>query len=288
MADTELADDVIDAEVADFRTRLARARLDFMQELAPGGPHVAAGASNRGCSSLWSAVMRDRDGRLKFRSVDRPNLRTNIGNDWQAAAMEGHANKGESGIATATSATSLTKSGATFPTTGSPAGYAGHMIAAGPNASGTGATVYAVVISNTGTVITVDRWVDAGSPFAAGTTPNATCNFQVLPGMAPAWFLALSSTVQSGGATDTTLAGELTSNGFTRTNYTTLTHTTAASAYSLANTFTASGSATINSEALFNASSTTAGGVMPFENAMPTPPAMISGDTLAETVTVNY
>jgi hypothetical protein len=253
-----------------------------------GVPTMEPGASNRGCASLWSAVMRDRHGRLKYRAVDRPNLRTNIGNDWQAAAMEGHANKGESGIATASSATTLTKSGASFPTTGSPAGYAGHVVYCGPNASGTGATVYGVIISNTATVLTVDRWVDAGSPFATGTTPNATCNFQIGPGMAPAWFLALSSTVQSGTATDTTLPGELTTNGFIRVNYATLTHTTASSSYSLANTFTATGSSTINSEAVFNASSTTAGGIMPFENAMPSPPAMVSGDTVAETVTVNY
>lgn len=249
---------------------------------------LTRGLSSRGWTSIWEATVRDRDDNLKQLIPPHANLRTNIGADWQAAAMEGHANKGESGVATASSATSLTKSGATFPTTGSPAGYAGHMVAAGPNTSGTGSTVYAVVISNTTTVLTVDRWVDAGSPFAAGTTPNATASFQILPGMAPAWFLALSSTVQSGTATDTTLSGELTTNGFTRTNYTTLTHSTASSSYSLAVTFTASGTSTINSEGVFNASSTTAGGILAFENAEPSAPTLVSGDTLAQTVTVNF
>jgi hypothetical protein len=246
-------------------------------------------------TSVWSGLVRNRQGVRKFRTPLHPNLRVNAGIDWQAGAMEGTPNKGESGTATATAATSLTNSGATFPTTGGgaaggPIGYVGHIVCAGPNASGTGSTVYGVIVSNTGTVLTIDRWVDAGSPFAAGTTPNATAKYQVLPGQAPSWFMALSTTVQSGAAGDTTLAGEITTgtdSGLARAAYTTLTHTNGVASYSLAKTFTAGSTQTINSEALFNASSTTAAGVMSFESAEPNAPTLVSGDTLAQTVTVS-
>jgi hypothetical protein len=222
--------------------------------------NMKAGASNRGWTSLWAATVRDRNDNLVVDQFPHPNLRVNSGNDWQAALMTGSANKGEAGTATATSSTTLTNSGATFPTTaiisGATGGYAGHIVAVGANSSGTGANVYGVILSNTSTVLTVDRWVAAGTPFAAGSTPNATGQYQVLPGSAPAWFMALSSTAITPGATDVVLSGELTTNGFARTNYTTLTHTLASASYSLANTFTATGTETINSEALFTASGT--------------------------------
>lgn len=255
------------------------------------------GASNKLWTSMWSSVTRDRRGRIKHVSAPHPNLRVNSGTDWQMAAMEGSSNKGESGTATSVTATTLTNTGATFPTTaivtGATGGYAGHIIAVGPNSAGTGSTVYGVILSNTGTVITVDRWVDAGTPFAAGTTPNGTAKYQILPGMAPQWFMALSSTVQSGSAADVVLAGELTTNGFSRVAYTTLTHTLASASYTLATTFTATGTSTINSEALMGASGTAGvataanSGVMSFESAEPNAPTLVSGDTLAQSVTVS-
>lgn len=256
------------------------------------------GGSNRGLSTLWAGTIRDKDGNITFKGEQHPNLRVNTGNDWQAGCMTGSSNKGESGTATATSATSLTNTGASFPTSavinGATGGYAGQIIAVGPNASGTGSTVYGVILSNTGTVITVDRWVDAGSPFTAGTTPNATGKYQVLPTYAPLWYLALSSTSITPAAADTVLSGELTSGGFARANYTTRTHTAASSSVSLANTFTASSTQTINSEALFSATGTAGvataanAGVMGFENSEPNPPTLVSGDTLAQTVSISY
>lgn len=252
---------------------------------------MKAGASNRGMSTLWAATVRGADGELKLEQFPHPNLRTNTGNDWQAALMSGSANKGETGTATSTTATSLTNTGAAFPTTaimnGATGGYAGKIVVAG--------TVWGVILSNTATVLTIDRWVNPNSPFgAAGTTPGGTSSYVILPGAAPAWYMALSSTAITPAAGDTTLSGELTGSGFARTNYTTLTHTGASSSYSLANTFTATGSATINSEALFTASgaagvgSAATAGLMTFESSEPTPPSLISGDTLAQTVTVNY
>jgi hypothetical protein len=253
----------------------------------------------RGVTGIWTATIRDADGTLKFRMPPKSNLRTDSGDDWQAGIMAGApARVGESGTATSTGASNLTNTGAAFPTTvdvtGATGSYAGHIVACGPNAAGAGSTVYGVIVANTATVLTVDRWVDAGSPFAAGTTPNGTCKYQILPGHAPAWWLALSTTAITPAVTDTVLSGELTSGGFSRTNATTRTHTVAAATYSLSVTFTATATQTINAEAVFTAAgvggvgSAATSGIMVFENTEPNPPTLVSGDTLAQTVTVSY
>lgn len=249
-------------------------------------------------TGIWESVARRGD-EVIWRSAPKANLRVNSGNDWQAGIMGGApARVGESGTATSTTATSLTNTGAAFPTTadvnGATGSYAGHIVACGPNATGAGSTVYGVITNNTATVLNVDRWVSASSPFTTGTQPNGTCTYQVLPGHAPAWWLGVSTTVQSGAAGDVVLAGELTSGGFARQNATTRTHTAASSAYSLSTTFTASATQTINSEAVFTASgvngvgAASTSGIMVFENAEPNPPTLVSGDTLTNTVTVNY
>lgn len=245
-------------------------------------------------TSLFSSLVLDRDGNLKHDNAlsPNPNLRTDAGDDWQAAVMLGHTNKGESGIATATSATSLTKSTASFPTTGGgPAGlgnmsgYKGKIIACGPNGSGVGSTVYGVIIDNTATVITVDKWQDAATPGTTGTTPDAACRFQVLPGAAPCIYLAVTETDVTQAAGDTTLSGELTTDGFARSVYDTYSHSNGASSGFIQKTFTASGTRTIRSEAVFIAQN---GGVMPFESDEPSPPTLVSGDTLQQKVTINY
>lgn len=188
------------------------------------------------------------------------------------------------GTATATTATSLTNSGASFPTSGQ--GLAGCIVFAGANSSGVGSTVYGVISSNTATALTIDQWYSGtSSSGAAGTTPNATCQYLVFQGQAAAAWMAVTATSFSPATSDTTLNGELTSNGFTRA-VGTYSHTAAASTYSLAHTWTATGSETIENEALFGAANTTAGGVMPFESAEPTPPSLLSGDTLTNTVTI--
>lgn len=262
---------------------------------------MRAGSSNYGSSSIWSHVHRDRRGRLKAASQPHPNLRVNSGTDWQALAMIGTSGNANifataTGTATGSTATTLTNSGAAFPTaavvTGATGGLAGQVVAV---AGGGGSTVYGVILSNTATVLTVDRWVTSAAPFAAATTPSATAVYSIIQGMAPAWYMGLSSTVQSGTATDTVLAGELTTNGFARGNATAVTHTIAAATYSFSKTFTATGgSTTINSEAVFTATgaagvgAAATSGIMVFENAEPSPPTLVSGDTLAQTVSVSY
>lgn len=233
-------------------------------------------------TSIWQSTVRDRDGNVKHRTDPNLNLRTNAGIDWQSRVMAGDNLTGAQlqGTASATSATSLTTTGLTA------SAMIDHVIAVGPNASGTGSVVYGVVTANSTTVFTVDKWYDPTAPAgAAGTTPNATAKYQVIPGSAPAVYLALSSTVQSGAAGDTTLAGELSTNGFSRAYWSTYAHSAATATYTLTKLFTATGTATINSEALFTAASA---GTMPFESAETSAPTLVSGDTLTQNVQVSY
>jgi hypothetical protein len=267
---------------------------------APGGKKRSISQASRararapeGKHSHFYSEVRDRNGKLKRRNKSwRHNLITSTASgytnvyDWMAKAMAGGPNNffgsTATGNATATSSTSLTNSGASFPTSGQ--ALAGSIVCAGPNSSGTGAVVWGVIVSNTGTVLTIDQWYNPATG-AAGSTPNATASYQIIPGQAPAYYLAVSATSFSPATSDTTLNGELTSNGFTRA-LGTYAHTAAATTYTLTHTWTATGTETINNEAVFGAVNTTAGGVMPFESAEPSPPTLVSGDTLQNTCTI--
>lgn len=245
--------------------------------------------------SHFYTEVRDIHGNLKY-TDSRPGYRHNLTTDtasgytcrrdWQAKAMGGGTVSGwgatATGAASAATATTLTNGSAAFPTAGQ--ALAGAIVAVGPNSSGTGSTVFGVIVSNTATVLTVDRWYTAAT-LAAGTTPNATGQYQILPGQMPAMFLAVTSDATAPAATDTTLTSEATTSGFTRA-LATWAHTAAATTYTLTVTFTASGTLTINKEAVFGAANTTAGGVMPFESAEPSPPTLVSGDTLTQVITV--
>lgn len=272
--------------------------LDGVPLHRPRSVRQAARAARRGAEkrTVYSHFLTEvvgRDGRAKWTS-SRPGWRHNLTTDtasgytnrrdWQAKALGGGSAPSAqyTGNATSTGSTSLTKSTATFPTAGQ--GLAGCIVACGPNSSGTGAVVFGVIVSNSSTVLTVDRWYDP-TTWGAGSTPNGTCSFQILPGQMPAMFLAVTSDNASPSSADTTLASEATTNGFARA-LATWAHTAAASTYTLTVTFTASGSLTINKEAVFGAANTTGGGVMPFESAESNPPVLISGDSCVQVVTV--
>jgi hypothetical protein len=244
-----------------------------------------------GFVSNWQSTVCRGDGTVEVGDWHKNLLTTTAsgytnGYDWLAKAM-GSGPSGAfataAGAATATGATSLTASSG-FPTAGQ--GLAGCIVVAGPNSSGVGSKVYGVIVSNSATVLTVDQWYDpTSSTGAAGTTPNATASYVVLPGQNPAAWMAVTANSFSPATGDTTLAGELTSNGFTRA-VGTFAHTAAASTYTLAHTWTATGTETINNEAQFGACNTTGGGVMPFESAEPSPPTLVSGDTLQNSVVI--
>jgi hypothetical protein len=241
--------------------------------------------------SCFLAEVNTKEGRTK--GVWRHNLTTDTATgytnrrDWQAKAMGDFGTTAfatNAAAATATTATTLTNSGATFPTAGQ--GLAGKMVVVGPNASGAGSVVFGVIVSNTATALTVDQWYDPTSATAAaGTTPSATGKYCIVPGQFPAPFLAVTADATAPSAADTTLTAELTTNGFTRA-IATYAHTAAATTYTLVHLWTASGTSTINKEAVFGAVNTTGGGVMPFESAEPSPPTLVSGDTLQNTVTI--
>ena len=96
-------------------------------------------------------------------------------------------------------------------------------------------------------------------------------------------YIALSNTAITPAATDTSLSGEITTNGLARA-LGTATHTSNATSYTLANTFTATGTQAAQSAAILNASSS---GTMCFENTF-TQASLVTGDTLAVSWTVTF
>lgn len=205
-------------------------------------------------------------------------MKVNTGNDFQACVMGGDL-VGETGTATGSAATTLTNTGATFTTTGS--GYAGHVVVADASP-----IVYGVIVSNTATVLTVDKWYTAASPGgAAASTPGTTAKYIILSGGQPAFWLALSTNATGPSASDTTLAGELTASGLQRA-VATYAHTASATTYTLSKTFTSADGTprTIEKIGVFNCSGTV--GRMVFETAVTSPPVLVSGDQLTVTETV--
>lgn len=244
--------------------------------------------------SHFHTEVRDSKGKVKF-SHSRPGWRHNLTTDtaagytnrrdWQSKAMGGGLPPVATmtGSATSVTATTLVNTGAAFPTAGQ--GLAGMIVVAGPRATSSAADAisFGVIVSNTATALTIDRWYSGGT-WGAGTTPNGTCTYTVLPGQMPAMFLAVTENAVAPAATDTVLTAELAVDGFTRA-LATWAHTAAATTYTLQLTFTATGTRTINKEAVFGAANVTAGGVMPFTSAEPNPPTLVSGDTLTQTIT---
>lgn len=233
-------------------------------------------------SSVHSHFMLDVPA-LEYKSGWRHNLTTDTATgftnrrDWQSKAMGMGASAAfatGTGTSTATGATSLTNSGAAFPTAGQ--GLAGQNVYVGG--------VYGTILSNTATVLTIDQWTAGGSTSGAvGSTPGATSVYLIGPGQNPAAWLAITADATTPTSADTTLTSELAANGFSRA-VGTYSHTAAATTYALTHLFTCTGgSTTINKEAVLGAA---AGGVMPFESAEPSPPTLVSGDTLTQTVTI--
>jgi hypothetical protein len=191
------------------------------------------------------------------------------------------------GLANATyqtgTAASDTATTVTLPTSGAPGGtgvWNGSIIIMGG--------VYGVILSNTNAsppVLTIDRWNTPGAPGGGAAGTPAAGVYVIVAGAAPIQWLALTADAVAPAIGDTTLASELTTNGFARA-FGTYSHTLSTAAFALAKTFTCTGgSTTINKEAAFLGQN---GSFMPFESAEPSPPTLISADTLAQTVTVNY
>lgn len=165
---------------------------------------------------------------------------TNTGIDLMSKALFGGLT-GEAGVATASSSTTLTTNSAVSHATND---LAGQIVYAGTS---TVVGVYGVIVTNTSgtnTVLTVDRWYTPNAPGgAAGTTPASTSPYVIAPGGSPAWYMGLTATATAFNATDTTLAGEITtaSGGLIR-KICPVAHTTGTNTTTLTPVFTANGS----------------------------------------------
>jgi hypothetical protein len=157
-------------------------------------------------------------------------VKVNSGHDLQARVLGGDV-AGDTGTSTGTTSTSLTDSGKSWTSNA----FAGHIVVS--------AGVYGVILSNTATALTIDRWYAPGTPGgAAGSTPS-TGTYVILPGGAPAMYMALTANNSAPSASDTTLAGEITtSGGGLVRKLATFAHTLGASTYTLSAPFTANGS----------------------------------------------
>lgn len=258
--------------------------------------------------SIWRTDILPKKGKAR-RGKWRVNLTTTTAAsyvnayDWLAAAM---ANGPGSAFATAAAwaVAGITITGTTltaptgFPTSGN--GLAGQIVVAFGLTSQT--IRWGYITSNTATVLTVDQWYDVTSTSGAvGATPTTSggsastgVGYIVLPGQAPAPWMCVSASVFTPATSDQSLntqGAELTSStGFARA-VGTWAHSHAASTYTQVHLWTASGAgATINNEGISGAATilTTPnfGGVFPFESAEPSPPTLVSGDTLQNTVTI--
>lgn len=230
--------------------------------------------------TMFSNLVRNADGDIKYIGWPRPNLRTNDGLDWQSGIMGDYTSFG-TGTNHPTSngtSTTLTDTGQAWTTNQ----WKGHVCFFATSA---GALAFGTILSNTGTVLTVDGWWAPGTPGgSAQTAPQTTASYGILAGGFPHLFMALSTDATAPAATDTTLTSEINSGGLARALPTSYTHTAATNTYSIQKTFTASSTFTVNKEAVFNAAN---GGRMPFESAEPNPPTLVSGDTLQQTITVS-
>lgn len=132
-------------------------------------------------------------------------LKVNAGNDIQAALLGG-GQIDDTGQLTGATATTATKSGATWTTNQ----WAGCRVYATVSAT---QMVWGLVVSNTATVLTVDRWYTVNTPGgAAGSTPSTTGTYVIVGAGGPAaWFMGLTATATAPSATDTSLTGEVTS-----------------------------------------------------------------------------
>lgn len=215
-------------------------------------------------------------------------LKVNAGNDIQSALLGG-GQVDFTGQATAATATTLTRTGSTWTTNQ----WAGCRVYASVSAT---QMVWGLVVSNTATVLTVDRWYTVDTPGgAAGTTPSGTATFVIVGAGGPAaWFMGISANTTTPVAGDTSLTGEITTagGGLVR-KICPYAHTAGVASYTLTPVFTANGTdalpVTIGSIAVFNSmvvADTTS--TMLFRTLVsPTATLSASGDqlTITETVT---
>lgn len=226
------------------------------------------------------------DGTLTDLGISK-NLLTNIGRDWLAGDMGGFIVTAQNAPATATSATSLTGTGTTWTASNLATpqlGCAGMRVYA-PVTGLTTAPVYGNIISNTTSVLTIDKWWKADD--TTGTTPAATNSFIIAPGGAAACrFMAITTDSGAASAADTVLATEITASGGGRA-LATYAHTFGQATFTLQKAFSISGTLTaIHKMGLFTALSTAGADPMIFETVLNADATVVNGDSLTITDTL--
>lgn len=126
---------------------------------------------------------------------------------------------------------------------------------------------------------------NAGTDFQASVLANANATGAGTGTQRPADYMALSEDATAPAAGDTVLAGELTLSGLGRAQAA-YAHTNGTAVYTLAKTYTSADATTrtIRKIGVFNAAT---GGTMVFESLTPSPPVIVSADTLTITETVS-
>lgn len=198
-------------------------------------------------------------------------LKTNAGNDLVSDAIGAHSAT-DTGTATGVTATTLTNTGKSWVVNA----WAGRQVVMGG--------AYAVVLTNTATVLTVDRWYNPADPGGSAAATPAAGVYVIVPGNNPAAYIAITENSTAPAATDTTLAGELTAGGLGR-SLATYAHTAGASTYTLTRVWTSSDGTTrtIAKAGVFGAQN---GGRMLFTTLVSPTAVLATGDTLTVTETV--
>jgi len=239
------------------------------------------------------AFVTHRDGSITNLGLSK-NLLTNIGNMVGQGWFGGAIPAGGSGTpSTAVGATSITATGTpwTASNLATPQlGLAGFRVYANAHTT-TGKTVYGNIVSNTTSVATIDQWwtdVDG-----VGTTPTSGDGFIIgAGGISSVRFMALTTNSGAASATDTTLTGEITSNGCGRALATFARGSnpsggsgtfTLQKAYSVTGTETA-----IVKMGLFCALTSAGADPMFFETVLNQSATVGNGDTLTVTDTVTF
>lgn len=235
----------------------------------------------------FHAWIQHADGTMTDCGVSR-NLLTNIGRDvWAQSWGFIGAGVTTASPATATSATSVTVTGT--PLTASnlatpQLGVAGLRVWM-PVTGITTAPVYGNIVSNTTSVITIDKWWTVSD--GTGTTPASTNALHIAPGgIAAARFVGLTTNASAANAANTTLAGELTASGLGRA-LGTYAHTYGNSTLTLSNTFNATGTVSaIHRAGLFAALTSAGADPMLYESVLNADASVVNGDTLSTTWTL--
>lgn len=232
------------------------------------------------------AFITHKDGTITDLGISK-NLLTNIGRDVVHSWTGGFTVTAQNNPATATSATSLTGTGTTWTASNLATpqlGCAASRVYA-PVTNITTAPVYGNIISNSTSVLTIDKWWNAAD--GTGTTPASTNNFIIAPGgIASVRFMALTTDSGAASASDTVLASEITNNGAARA-LATYAHTFGASTSTLQKAYSITGTITaIHKMGLFVCLSSAGADPMVFETVLNADATVANGDTLTVTDTI--